>query len=226
MLKHAAYRNLNWPQAGPESGRLVYATIDDCCYFSGTVRPDDTGVSSTVDSAGNIIRAIASREGMALDRLRFFDLQTYRGYDWPPGIFLLNEVVFGVIASGGAPRPVLRLVKPPGDPILRARDGITSGIAVERYAPAECPLEVFILFRYHIGNPTPPPQILSWEQAVKGGYRPTSIYGQHPAYAFSYIHFYRRPDVSLVPVDLIGNLEFIVLSRGNRYSVWQRAVAS
>lgn len=72
VLKEAQYTY----KGSAESSKVVYVISGFCCYFSGI---DHNGVG-TINAAEEVVTAIAQQEDVPMGVLRFFDLQTHRGY--------------------------------------------------------------------------------------------------------------------------------------------------
>lgn len=93
MLKEAKYRCWEFPAEGfPEFHKVAYVITGEKCYFSGLER----GNSSTILAAEDVIMAIAQQENVLFTDLRYFDIQTYKGYRKIPGEYEVNELEFEV----------------------------------------------------------------------------------------------------------------------------------
>ena len=89
MLKETFYEDLSHLS---KTTKVVYIIVDGCCYFSGI----ETG-TSTINAAENVIQAIAEQEGVSVDSLRYFDIQTrLGGYEREEGCFEINELDFAM----------------------------------------------------------------------------------------------------------------------------------
>ena len=130
----------------PEFNRVVYAIVGDCCYFSGIEKKFRT---STINAADSVITAICKQEGILPDRLRWFDLQTHRGYDSKqPGEFELDELVIlpnpDDARRGGAEETEIAGVTA----VVITQD--THDIVVNYWISTLCPPDIFLLFREYI----------------------------------------------------------------------------
>lgn len=229
MLKTAQYL---------PKGTVVYAIVGRCCYFSGLGPPYK--VCSTINAAEDIILAITSQERRRVTGLRFFDLQTHRGYaKLPPGIYELDELI-------------VKMQKP-----LRAEQGVLvigwRPIHVEHFIPAECPPKVLELFREYIGEIDPAVKIWTPDEAERAGYAPTEFHAPNPGRCFEISglqdeslrlgrqltpqviaiaermlgsSFLDRMAQIVIVVDYKGYSEYLKMSEGDRYAVWSRNIAS
>ncbi|MDP1689031.1 MAG: hypothetical protein Q8L47_02785 [bacterium] len=109
--------------------KVAYIIIDGCCYYSGI---DSMMDRSTVNSAEDIIESISAQEGISYKELRWFDLQTYRGYiSKKPGECELDELILSDLPSNRTKRE--------------------SKYYVKSFEPRECPLEILESFKACIG---------------------------------------------------------------------------
>jgi len=221
MLKEAQYPNWGWPIAGVEYGKVAYAIIGGCCYFSGLTASGQA--TSTINAAESIVQAIADQEGVPIEKLRFFDLQTHRGYDKPEGEFAFDELVFDDESLG------------------------QGKVSVSGWAERECPNGVIELFSDCIGKPDQPVKIWTPAEAKSAGYSPGTMASPNTGDCFSYIRavnernkiarklMRRSPRLGAKAEQLLGhfrdthivvdhqnNPELLALSRNHRYCVWQR----
>jgi len=95
---------------------VLYVIIDDRCTFTGI-----TQTTSTINVAERIVEAIARAEGVTIEVLKFFDLQTHLGYGKRPGEFEYDRLSFD------------------------------QGLYDPSWQPAECPSEIRQLFANQIG---------------------------------------------------------------------------
>jgi hypothetical protein len=87
-IEKAAYPSFSPRYPNPE---VVYVMLGSWCVFSG-ITPGP-GRTSTINGIRDIITIIAEKEKVSTDQLRFFDLQTHRGYTKAPGEFEFDEVI-------------------------------------------------------------------------------------------------------------------------------------
>lgn len=237
MLKIAYYPNWGYPTVGPEFGTVVYVIIGNRCYFSGTKRSygePGGGVTTTINAAESILVAIAAQEGIPVMSLRFFDLQTYRGYHQPPGTFALDELIF---------RRKERRQIPKGVVVLDTPEEIT----VKEWRPTECPPEIEEIFREYIGVLDPAIKIWKPDEAVAAGYRPTEFHSLTSGWCFDYMGisargadltrqlFVQMPGVAdaigmpigetWIVVDHRDHPDYLKASEGERFCIWVRSTS-
>lgn len=69
-------KKIPYPTFDGKPAFVVYAISDNQCIFSGITWP----ATSTINAAEGVVEAIAKNERRKVHSLRFFDLQTQRGY--------------------------------------------------------------------------------------------------------------------------------------------------
>lgn len=210
VLKEATY-----PLNNGRPATMVYAVIDGCCYFSGTAQP-----GTSINYAENVLQTIARLEHVAVQDLRYFDLQTHQSYDRHPGEFSFDE---------------LKVVVEKGE------------LWVDAWIPAPCPPEIHELFREFIGELDPSAKIWAADEATRAGYVPEQMFSPNAGPCFEYIRVHQGSQTALrklaassvrlavqadqltggklhdtlIVVDQEGSPE-IEGSRGYRYGVWRR----
>lgn len=211
MLKEAKYRNWGYPAVGPEFGVVKYAIKGRECYFSGVPKALYE-VTSTINAANDIVKAIAGQEDVAITDLRFFDLQTHLAYDRPEGEFEFDELI-----------------------ISFANGQMSIG-----WQSRECPPDVLEIFRAQIGQQAPA-HTWSPEDARKAGFAPTSMGSPNISSCLEYVRGMQTktdtlqqmqkssPRLAAYAQALLGTPEFdrfIVVDAGSaatvRFSVWSR----
>lgn len=93
VLKEAKYvcRSYNKLSKDITYNKVAYIIIDGSCYYSGI---DSIMDRSTVNSVEDIIESISTQEKVLYTELRWFDLQTCRGYiSKKPGQYELDELI-------------------------------------------------------------------------------------------------------------------------------------
>jgi len=101
---------------------VVYTIVGNRCYFSGIECELRT---STINAAESIMQAISEQEGVPVNRLRWFDLQTHRGYGGKrPGEFKINELAIRADPAG-ARRGSTRKTKIGGEMAIVIRRTLT-----------------------------------------------------------------------------------------------------
>jgi len=147
LLKEARYKcwGFGYGSQFPEYNVVVYAIIDGCCYFSGIERERRT---STINAAESIIKAISEQEGVAIERLRWFDLQTHLGYRKGHGEYELDEVLIGFNPDGPEEASATEIE-------VEGESAVIFSEAVEDFTVTwqrtDCPPEVLVLFKDHVG---------------------------------------------------------------------------
>lgn len=75
-----------------EPSRVAYHMSGLNCYFTATEKM----TTSTINGAEYVIQAIADNERKRPSALRFFDIQTHKGYFKRPGVYAVDELEFKV----------------------------------------------------------------------------------------------------------------------------------
>lgn len=196
-LKRIPYRGIN--DLPENDGILDYVIFpDNRCVFSGITK----GGSGTINAAENVLAVISAREHIPLAQLRFFDLQTCRGYS-----------SFGVEQFSFVP---LVFTVDQGENIRNV--GWDANQTPEP--------EILDLFREHIGTITFP--VMNYADAVAQGFRPT-FFGmaddpQGSLASFREFHRCIEPEVlaTLVIVDLSTDPDYGAAEESHRYEVYKR----
>ena len=203
----------------PEYNKVVYAILGNCCYFSGIERQYRT---STINAAASIVQSIAEQECIPIAALRWFDLQTYRGYEKRPGEYELDELAIGPTSNlqpteGG----ITEFEVEGGQAILITQD--TEDFRVTGWQPTQCPPEILELFRECIGEP----------RSLMVGLTPDEVRGRGyvavdhdqsldvlTSIAKTWMRFHR--DFAVAVVDNEGFPEDLARAEGKRYTMWQK----
>lgn len=232
MLKEARYKCWGFVTAKvvpgaedlkfPEFNRVVYVIIGDCCYFSGIERRLRT---STVNAAESIVKAISEQEEVAIERLRWFDLQTRRGYQWyAPGKYELQELLIGPSGDLTPQEGGIAEVEIAGETAIVVTPD-EEDFVVTGWRDAPCPPEVLELFREYIGEERKwPPDVVTPEEAEQRGFSPTDLSLPEVDGLLrsmrSLVKLESYYDKAMLVVDNEGRPDYLSKSEGHRYTLW------
>lgn len=154
MLKEANYRCWGYPMPGhPEFHKVVYYIEGNCCYFSGIERG-----TSTINAAEDVIQSIAKQEKVALISLRYFDIQTHKGYYKLPGKYQVNELKFRLGREMTEKETLKSIEKRFRCKVIKSNISGKKSVAeceliptVHTWAKASLPENILELFKEHIG---------------------------------------------------------------------------
>ncbi|MFH1427352.1 MAG: WG repeat-containing protein [Patescibacteria group bacterium] len=154
MLKEAKYRCWGYPIEGfPEFHRIAYVIVGNRCYFSGLERG-----TSTINAAEDVIVSIAKQEGVNFFDLRYFDIQTHKGYRKFPGEYKVNELKYEICREATEQERIEEIEERFGCKVIQSYG--TGPRTVEEckivpsvtvWVKAFLPADILELFKEHIG---------------------------------------------------------------------------
>ena len=236
MLKEAQYPCWAGGPEFPRFNKVVYTVIGNCCYFSGIELEKRT---STINAAESIVLVIAHQEGVPATSLRYFDLQTHRGYEKPSGEYEIDELN---VQKYEPPEDL-----PPGAKVIGS-PGKKGGISIRGWIRTECPPEVCEMFKEYIGESAVPVKIWNPDEARQAGYEPEEMRSPNVGACLHYLRLHQgSADIfrqlagkslslavfaeqlvgsshrdALIIVDCIEHPVLLAANAGQRYWVWKR----
>ncbi|MBI4132403.1 MAG: hypothetical protein HY474_02110 [Candidatus Sungbacteria bacterium] len=216
---------LGLPEDLPQFNRVVYVILGKCCYFSGIERCGlGRYATSTINAAESIIKAISGQEGVLISALRWFDLQTHRGYKRRPGTYELDELLIGPRGNLEPTEGGVTEVEIAGERaiILTAPH---EGFAVTDWRRVKsAPAEVLRIFQKYIGVPRPILR-LNLDEAQRCGFvGPSDISDSDLERVILWTQSCSQmgtyDDYAFAIVDSEGYPEGLARSGGMRYSTW------
>lgn len=220
MLKEAQYPCWGFgcgPQY-PEFHKAVYVIISGCCYFSGTERG-----TSTINAAESVIADIARREGKPIVALRWFDLQTYRGYRKCPGECKLSELSIGPTADLEPTKGGVSRFEIEGEQVMVVTQD-EEDFRVTGWQKVEpCPPEVLELFKKYIGEPRSIPAGISAREARAQGFEATDLVDSELDVVVYWAEDFERSDKDFA-FAVVDNEKTpgVKVEDGERYTLWQK----
>lgn len=168
------------------------------------------------------MQAIAEQEGISVVALRWFDLQTHRGYQKRPGEYELDELAIGPTANLQQTQGGITEFEFAGEQaVLSTQD--EEDFRVTGWRRTLCPPEVLELFREYIGEPRTLVLGLSPRIVHALGYVPLDSDDRlELLVCIAKSEMAMCPDVSVAVVDNAGSPEDLRRSGGVRYTMWEK----